>query len=262
VLAALVVLVVLAVALAKPASRALVSKRIDSWPFIAYSGKGDVGLTARLVAVLERDYRRLAARYNAGPKQRVVIHVFTSNVLYNMAFGNPFPVPRSAGGYAGQAVGNEVYVLVPSNWQPQPDSAFPPERTRTLCAHEMAHAFVHELNPRVKGWITEGVAMYEQSCEFTDAVRKAGFAGWIEQDVRQSRVPRFARLFDGSKKITDQAIVRDYLFAGTFVDYVVARHGYPALTAFIRTSDFVGSFGRSEDEIWADWVGYLHQKYM
>lgn len=261
-LAVLALLVVLGLVCAKPASQAIVSRRVDRGPLVAYSGEDDVALTETLLAVLEKDYRRLAERYNAGPKPRVVIHVFTSNLLYNMAAGNPFPLPRGAGGYAGRSAGNEVYVLVPANWQPLPDSAFPPERTRTLCAHEMAHAFVHELNPAVKGWVTEGVATYEQSCVFNDAIRKAGFTGWIEKEVRQGSVPRFARLFDGTTKITDQAITHDYVFAGTFVDYAVARHGYPALTAFIKTSDFERSFGRSEDEIWADWVRYLNENYL
>lgn len=255
-------LAALAVVGAKPASRALASKRTEQGRLVAYSSAGDGALTGRLLAVLEKDYRRLAAHYAAGPARPVVIHVFTSNLLYNMTFGNPFPLPRAAGGYAGQSVANEVYVLVPPKWQPQPDSAFPPDRTRTLCAHEMAHAVVYELNHQVKGWLTEGVAMYEQTCAFTDDIRKAGFTWWIEKDVRQQTVPKFSRLFDGTTKITDQAIVRQYVFAGTFVDYAVARHGYPALTEFIRTSDFARSFGRSEDEVWTDWVRYLHEKYL
>jgi hypothetical protein len=258
----IVVLVPLGILCAKPLSQAIATRQIANDRFIVYASARDVRLIRTLAGVLEKDYGRLEARYGSGRTQPVGIHVFTSNLLYNMAFGNPLPLPRAAGGYTGQSVGHDIYVLVRSNWQPPPDSIIPPDRTRTLCVHEMAHAFVYRLNPAVRGWITEGVATYEQTPIFTDAIRKVGFTGWIERDIRQGSVPRFARLFDGGTKITDRAITRDYAFAGTFVDYAVARHGYPALVAFIKAPDFVRAFGRSEDEIWKEWVGYLKEKYL
>lgn len=260
--AGFVALALLGLLLTKRISDWLLSERFESPHFVVYSRTSDAKLGRDVAQVLERDYGRLAARYRTGLREPVRVHVYTSQQLYNMAFGNPFPIPRAPDGYTGQSTGNDVYVLVPAIWQPLPDAAFPPERTRTLCTHEMAHSFVHQLNPNVTGWITEGVSIYEQTVYFDDSIRRVGFTGWIGEDVKRDGIPRFSQLFDGTRKITDRSITKDYVFAGTFIDFAVTRYGYPALGELIRSYDFVRSFGKSEDEIWREWTAYLKQKYV
>ena len=164
-----------------------------------------------------------------------------------MAFGNPFPLPRRAGNYAGQHIDGGVYALVPRDWSPQPDTVFPPERARTTVAHEMAHAFVFEINPGVKGWITEGIAKYEETAEFSDLVRTHGFASTIGESIEEGNIPKFSELFT-RHQVTSSEITGDYLFAGSFVDFASVKYGFRNIAAFVRTNDFSASFGRTENE--------------
>ena len=161
-----------------------------------------------------------------------------------MTFGNPFPIPRKPGNYDGQSTENTVYVLIPKKWQVLPDTVFPPERTRMLIAHEMAHSFAYQLNPNISGWLTEGIALYEQTPAFNETIRKAGFISWIESDIKNGLIPKFSELFNG-RKITDPLITKDYVFAGSFVDFVTMKYGFEVLTAFIKSLDFTKSFGKS-----------------
>jgi hypothetical protein len=72
--------------------------------------------------------------------------------------------------YGGQHIGNRFYILVPKEWDTKPVTVFPPEKTRTTFAPEMAHVFVYRINPDVNGWITEGVAKFEETAVFNDQI--------------------------------------------------------------------------------------------
>ena len=260
-LALVLVLVGSSVLLAERISNWIVSPRFESPHFRFRSASGDTALAKSLESVLERDYARLRAHYECDVHDKIVIRLFTSNQLYNMAFGNPFPLPRRAGNYAGQHVDRDVYALIPAQWKPQPDSAFPPERTRTTVAHEMAHAFVSEINPAVKGWVTEGIAQYEQTAVFNDLMRKHGFASGIGKSIEAGNIPKFSELFAGHK-VTSSEITGDYLFAGSFVDFAAVTYGFRSLSAFVKTNDFSSAFGKTEPEIWQEWVQYLRAHYV
>jgi hypothetical protein len=264
------IIVTLTLALALVGSSVLFAERISNWivsprfespHFRFHSASGDTALAKSLESVLERDYARLSAHFECDVHDKIIIRLFTSNQLFNMAFGNPFPLPRRAGNYAGQHFKHDVYALIPAHWTPQPDSAFPPERTRTTLAHEMAHAFVFAINPDVKGWVTEGIAQYEQTAVFNDVIRKHGFAGAIGKRIEAGRIPKFSELFAGHT-VTSSEITSDYLFAGSFVDFAAVKYGFRSIAAFVRTNDFSSSFGKTEPEIWEDWVQYLREHYV
>jgi hypothetical protein len=53
-----------------------------------------------------------------------------------------------------------------------------------------------------------------------------------------------------------------HLFAGTFIDYSSTIYEYQKIAEFIKTNDFYHSFGKSENEIWLEWVQYLNEKYL
>lgn len=258
----LVVLVLVGSSLvfARRISNWVVSPRFESRHFRFYAAPGDTALAKSLEPVLERDYARLRQHYDRDVPGKINIRLFTSNQLFNMAFGNPLPLPRRAGNYAGQHVEHDAYALIPAVWQPRPDSVFPPERTRTTLAHEMAHAFVFDINPHVKGWITEGIAQYEQTAEFSDLTRRYGFASAIGKDIEAGRIPKFSELSAGHR-VTSSAITGDYLFAGAFVDFASVKYGFRNLVTFVKTDDFRSSFGQTEDEVWKGWVLYLQEHY-
>jgi hypothetical protein len=247
--------------LARRTSDGIVSPRFESSHFRFFSASGDIDLARTFGSVLEKDYARLRDHYGRDLPSKPNIRLFTSNLLYNMAFGNPFPLPRRAGNYAGQHIEHDVYALIPGDWKPQPDTVFPPERARTTVAHEMAHAFVFEINPDVKGWVTEGIAQYEQTAVFDDLIRKHGFSSVIGKTIEEGKIPKFGELFAGHK-VTSSEITGDYLFAGSFIDYAAVTYGFRGISAFVKTNDFSSSFGGTEREIWEGWVRYLKDRYV
>jgi hypothetical protein len=244
----------------KRISNWFLNSKIESAHFIINSKQSDSSLAKKLQTVFEKDYQRISIHLGSGLKNKIVVHLFTSNQLFNMSFGNPFPLPRRADNYGGQHIENDSYILIPETWIAQPDSVFPPERTRTTSAHEMAHAFVYLINPEVKGWVTEGVAKFEETAVFNDQIRDAGFKSLIGKRVTEGKIPRFDELFSGTKIISDD-IVLDYTFSGTFIDFASVKYGFPSVISFIKSNDFNTSFGKSEDEIRQEWIQYLNEKY-
>ncbi|HEY3388835.1 MAG TPA: hypothetical protein VGK38_04640 [Prolixibacteraceae bacterium] len=244
----------------KKISQWVASARYETTHFTFYSSSGDLDLAKNLSTVVEKDYDRISKNYKTGINNKITVRIFTSRQLYNMAFGNPFPIPRKADNYDGQSTENTVYVLIPKTWQVLPDTIFPPERTRMLLSHEMAHSFVYQLNHNICGWLTEGIALYEQTPAFNETIRKAGFISWIESDVKKELIPKFSELFNG-KKITNPLITKDYVFAGSFVDFVTMKYGYDILIEFIKSLDFTKSFGKSESEVQNEWRKFLTDIY-
>lgn len=258
----IVVLVILALnfLFTKKISQWVVSSCYETTHFTFFSSSGDFDLVKNLSNVVEKDYDRLRKNYKTDLNSKITVRIFTNQQLYNMAFGNPFPFPRKAGNYDGQSIENTVYVLIPKTWQVLPDSIFPPERTRMLLAHEMAHSFVYHLNPNISGWLTEGIALYEQTPVFNNTIRKAGFISWIEGDIKSGLIPKYSELFNG-KKITNPLITKDYVFAGSFVDFVTMKYRYDVLIEFIKSLDFTKSFGKSESEVQDEWIKFLTDIY-
>ncbi len=129
-----------------------------------------------------------------------------------------------------------------------------------LLAHEMTHSFVYNLNPNISGWLTEGIALYEQTPVFNETIRKVGFITWIESDIKKGLIPKFSELFNG-REITDPLVTKDYVFAGSFVDFVTMKYGYEVLIEFIKSLDFTKSFGKSETEVHMEWMKFLTEIY-
>jgi hypothetical protein len=258
----LVVFVIIALSFifTKRISQWVVSSKYETTHFTFFSSSDDFDLAKNISNVVEKDYNRIRKNYKTDISSKINVKIFTSRQIYNMAFGNPLPIPRKAGNYDGQSTANTVYVLIPKTWQELPDTIFPPERTRVIVAHEMAHSFVYHLNPNIIGWLTEGIALHEQTPEFNETIRKAGFIWWIENDIKNGLIPKFSELFNG-RKITNPLITKDYVFAGSFVDFVTLKYGYDVLIEFIKSSDFTKSFGKSESEVQDEWSRFLTDVY-
>lgn len=244
----------------KRISKWVLSSKTESTHFIIAARPSDAELSKRLQSVMEKDYRRISNHLGIGLNQKSTVHLYTNNQLYNMAFGNPFPIPRRVDNFGGQHIENDFYILIPASWNAQADSVFPPERTRTTIAHEMTHVLVYQINPNVKGWVTEGIAKFEENVVFSDSIRKIGYTSWIGNAIKENKIPRFDDLVAGAK-ITSSQMVQDYLFAGTFFDFVSAKYGYQNIREFIKSYNFDSSFGKPENEIWKEWAQYLNEMY-
>jgi hypothetical protein len=260
ILLVLLVLICLNFLFTKKISQWVVSSKYETTHFTFFSSSGDFDLAKNLSKVVEKDYDRLKKNYKTDINCKIKVKIFTSRQLYNMEFGNPFPFPRKEGNYDGQSIENTAYVLIPKTWKVLPDTIFPPEMTRMLLAHEMAHSFAYHLNPNISGWLTEGIALYEQTPVFNETVRNAGFISWIESDIKNGLIPKFSELFNG-RKITDPLITKDYVFAGSFVDFVTMKYGYNVLIEFIKSMDFTKSFGKRESEVQDEWIKFLTDIY-
>jgi|WetSurSiteA1Bulk_404760.scaffolds.fasta_scaffold57219_1 hypothetical protein len=257
---AVFVLIALSFLFAKRISQWVVSSKYETTHFTFFSSPGDFDLAKNISTVVEKDYDRISKNYKTDISNKITIRIFTTRQSYNMAFGNPFPLPRKGGNFDGQSIEKTVYVLIPKTWQILPDTIFPPERTRMLIAHEMAHSFVYHLNPNISGWLTEGISLYEQTPAFNETIRKAGFISWIESDIKNGLIPKFSELFNG-RKITDPLITKDYVFAGSFIDFVTVKYDYDVLIEFIKSLDFIKSFGKKESEVQDEWIKFLSDIY-
>jgi predicted protein tyrosine phosphatase len=257
---AFIVIIALSFLFAKRISQWIVSSKHETTHFTFFSRSADYDLVKRISTVVEKDYDRLKKNYKTEIKNKITVRIFTNLQFYNMSFGNPFPFPRKAGNFDGQSIENTAYVLIPKTWSVLPDTVFPPDRTRMLLAHEMAHSFVYQLNPNISGWLSEGIALYEQTPVFNETIRKAGFISWLEGDIKNGLIPKFSELFNG-KKITDPLITKDYVFAGSFIDFITTKYGYDVLIEFIKSLNFTESFGKGEPEVHNEWNNYLTDIY-
>ena len=52
-----------------------------------------------------------------------------------------------------------------------------------------------------------------------------------------------------------------YIFAHTYIEYIDKTYGWGAVLELIKTENYKDVFGRTQEEIYDEWVDYLNHYY-
>ena len=109
-----------------------------------------------------------------------------------------------------------------------------------IAVHEYVHTLIYQLNDQPSIWLDEGIATY--------------LAGQ-EADRLPPIIPSYETT--QSQNLNDFVNAEGYAFAYTYIDYLVITYGSERVVALIKSSDFVSSLGKSELEIYNEWLAAL-----
>lgn len=146
--------------------------------------------------------------------------------------------------YIGDNMGTNVILTSPAN----PGNAHSYKEVKEAVLHEVTHAYVSVLNSRVHLWLTEGTALY-----------LSNGAPFYKDYLNGMDIPTF----DDTKTRNPIKFenVNGYMFSPTYIEYIDKTYGWDKVLDLIRTEDYEACFGKTQKEIYDEWVNYIVNYY-
>ena len=142
--------------------------------------------------------------------------------------------------YIGDNIGTDVLLTSPAN--PGPVHTYDDNKYAVL--HEIVHAYVSVLNPKIHLWLTEGCALYlANGQEFNPK--------WLEY----MSVPSYEDTQTRSHIRFEKC--GGYSFANTYIEFLDKNYGWEKVLQLIETENYVNVFGKTDREVYEEWVAYI-----
>lgn len=143
--------------------------------------------------------------------------------------------------YIGDNRGTNVILTSPAN----PGKVHTYDNNKQAALHEMVHAYVSILNPHIRLWLTEGMALYLVNGE---PFHKGHMDIPSYSDIKTKNPIKFAN-------------IGGYMLANTYIEYLDREYGWDKVLQLIKTEDYQNVFGKSDEEIYNEWVNYIENYY-
>lgn len=137
--------------------------------------------------------------------------------------------------YIGDNRGTDVLLLSPANTNS--DHSY--DSIKNAVVHEMVHAYNSVLNPNMKLWFNEGLAVY--------------LAGQkpVDDFYKYFSIPEISQMHTADN--AEFSEFGGYQFAYTYIAYLAEKYGFHRVLEFAKTADYEQTFGKSEKEIYSEW---------
>lgn len=142
--------------------------------------------------------------------------------------------------YIGDNMGTNVILTSPAN----PGPAHTYEENKEAVLHEIVHAYISVINPNIHLWLNEGMALYLSNGE--------KFSSTILDDMA---IPSFKAI--QTKNPITFSNIGGYTFAHTYIEYLDKEYGWNKVLKLIKTEDYETVFGKTQKEIYEEWVKYI-----
>lgn len=173
-------------------------------------------------------------------KQDVSIYVYDNQkTMQTKKYGLLTPILK-LDWYIGDNIGTDVILTSPAN----PGNEHSYNSVKFAVLHEMVHAYTSILNPRLKLWLKEGVALYLTNGEpfhpsYLNSIIIPSYS-----DIQTSNPVKFAN-------------IGGYTLAHIYIEYLDVTYGWETVLELIKEEDYLKVLGVSKEEIYKEWVEYL-----
>lgn len=142
--------------------------------------------------------------------------------------------------YVGDNLGDDVILTSPT----ATGTAHDYDSILGAAPHEIAHAYVYTMNPGIRLWLTEGMALYLANGQ---PFRREILSWRAIPGLSDTRTKNPIRFSD----------MGGYTFAHTYVEYLDKTYGWDRVLELIVSQDYETVFGKSEEMIYQEWADYL-----
>jgi hypothetical protein len=173
-------------------------------------------------------------------KQDVAIYIYDhQSTMQTKKYGLIAPL-LGLDWYIGDNIGTNVILTSPAN----PGKVHNYDNNKFAVLHEMVHAYVSILNPHIRLWLTEGLALYLSNGE-----------PFYKSYLNSYKLPSFSDI--QTKNPIKFSDIGGYNLAHTYIEYLEVTYGWDKVLELIKTEDYTDVFGVSEEEIYLNWIDYL-----
>lgn len=177
-------------------------------------------------------------------KQDVKIYIYDSqSMMQTKKYGYIAPL-LGLDWYIGDNIGTNVILTSPAH--PGPVHSY--DNNKYAVMHEIVHAYISVINPNVPLWLTEGMALYLSN---GDEFHKAY--------LNDMQIPAYKDTC--TKNPIRFSNCGGYTFAHTYIEYLDCTYGWDSILKLVETEDYEGCFGKTQKEIYAEWVVYVENYY-
>ena len=211
-----------------------------------YCTKQDASCLDDVAKKIEAKYVKISSDLACSLKTKIQIDIYPDLKTYHFAMGFP-EAPDWIVGNAERS--GKIKMVSPLN----PGNTHNYQSMLNVAVHEVTHAFIFKINPKVPIWLKEGLASFE--ADQMDTGRKK----YIMSKVNKNEIPKFDD-FSSDSQVFGPA--GGYEWSYTIVEFAVNTFGTQKLHAWIKNNgDFSSVFEISKEEFWTKWVDYLKTTY-
>ena len=189
--------------------------------------------------------RGIAEKLGFTEKQNVSIYIYDSQkTMQSKKYGWIAPL-LGLDWYIGDNIGTNVILTSPAN----PGKEHSYNSVREALPHEIVHAYISVINPKIALWLTEGCALYLTNGE-----------DFRMEYLEEYGIPSYEETMTGSPLVF--AKCNGYQFAHTYIEYLDRTYGWDRVMALLKTEDYEAVFGKTRREIYDEWKRYLEDGEM
>ncbi|MEJ6951608.1 hypothetical protein [Natronospora cellulosivora (SeqCode)] len=211
--------------------------------YIIYFNEDDRSGAEAVFAQLEKDVPRINEALQFIPSEKVEVYIYENqNVLHQKKYG--FLVSLlNLDWYIGDNIRDKVIMVSPLN--PGPVHSF--DSVVEVVSHEYVHALIYQINKKVPLWLDEGLALFLTN-------------GQALGSSRNTQIPTFKET--QSNNSIRFANANGYGMAHIYIDFLTETYGFDSVLELVNNpKDHERIFGRSEKQLYDDWLEYLRRVY-
>ncbi len=192
----------------------------------------------------ESESERIAEKLGFTEKQNIKIYIYDSQkTMQTKKYGFIAPL-LGLDWYIGDNIGTDVIVTSPAN----PGKYHSYQSIKAAIPHEITHAYVSVMNENISLWLTEGVALYLTNGE-----------PFYREMLEYMSVPSYKATQTNNPIAFSEC--GGYTFAQTYIEYLDKEYGWDNVLKLIEKEDYITCFGKTESEIYSEWLQYLQNYY-
>lgn len=182
----------------------------------------------------------IALKLGVKEKQDINVYIYDSqSVMQRKKYGFIGPL-LGLDWYIGDNIFTDVILTSPAN----PGKEHSYDSVKYAVLHEIVHAYITVFNPNIQLWLTEGMALYLSNGE-----------AFQKEYLDIMPIPTFKQTC--TKNPIQFSNCGGYLYANVYIEYLDKTYGWDAVLELIKTEDYNKCMGKSQKELYYDWVKYL-----
>lgn len=186
----------------------------------------------------------IAQKLGFSEKQNVNVYIYDcQSTMQRKKYGFIGPV-LGLDWYIGDNIGTNVILTSPAN----PGKVHDYNNNKNAVLHEIVHAYISVLNPDIHLWLTEGTALYLTNGE-----------PFYKEYLNDMSIPAYSDTL--TRNPIRFANCGGYELAHTYIEYIDTQYGWDKVLELIKTENYEECFGKSEEDIYNEWVKYIQNYY-
>lgn len=217
--------------------------RWETDQFVLFYDEQDQFSAEAVLSKLETDAPLIHQRLNYYPISKTEVYIYSDQKTMQQKKYGYLGSLLNLAWYIGDNVGDKVIMVSPAH----PGPVHSRESVIQVASHEYVHSLIHRINKDVPLWLNEGVTLYLTN-------------GAPLKTIRNTTIPTWKQTKSNNPLVFANA--NGYSLAHIYIEFLEQTYGFEqVLTLLADPTSHRELFGRSEKQLYNEWVEYLQRNY-